>query len=51
MKHTLWKILISNAMREINFTWQTGLEALAYVPHYLLYNADDRWRNKRETEN
>ena len=27
-------------MREINFTWQTGLEALAYVPQYMLYKAD-----------
>ena len=42
-KQSPWKILISNTMREINFTWQTGLEALAYVPQYLLYKADVRW--------
>ena len=38
-------------MREINFTWQTGLEALAYVPQYLLYKVDVRWyweKKKRE---
>ena len=27
-------------MREIHLTWQTGLEALAYVPQYLVYKAD-----------
>ena len=34
-------------MREINFTRQTGLEALAYVPQYLLNNADVRWCKKK----
>ena len=41
-KHSPWKILISNIMREINVTWQTRIEALAYVPQYLLYKADVR---------
>ena len=30
-------------MQETNFAWQTGLEALAYVPQYLLYKADVMW--------
>ena len=39
-------------MQEINFTWQTGLEALAYVPQYLLYKQmSGGARKKRENEN
>ena len=42
-KQSPGKILNSDTMREIHFIWQTGLEALAYVPQYLLYKADVKW--------
>ena len=42
-KHSSLKILISNTIREINFIYQMGLEALAHMPQYLLYKADVRW--------
>ena len=43
-------------MRDINFTWQTGIEKLAYGAQYLLYKADVRWckekrKKKRLNEN
>ena len=51
-KHSPWKILISNTMQQRNFTWHTGLDALAYVPQYLLYKVScDVKKNKRDNEN